>query len=176
MRKKSTRGAALIEAALMLVTYLLLTLGGMEYLWYLHIRQSLTAASDAAVWVVAANHKEPAPPKLGVSSLSLNPYRPGAEAAARNLLLEMGFSNDFVSSVDVTIEYVSQLKQENSRLQAAGFPQDTGLRLVGAVVSVPWERAMIFGDFASTVLHLVQTPPSQLSVTTLMWKKWKQAS
>ena len=174
MRTKKSKGAALVEAALVFLPFLALTLGGMEFMWHFHVRQCLTAAADAAVREVATYHGEVGPPDSGASPQSLDPLRPTAETAAKDLLTDMGFSNDFISSVTVDINYIDNLNQVNPRLDGVGgFPQKEKLRLVGSVVSVPWLKAMVFGNFAIKAFNVDMEQPSQLTVIAFQWKKWK---
>lgn len=171
--RKRVVGAVLIESILVLVPYLAIMVGGMEYLWFLHIKQSFTKAADAAVRIVAINHYELVDDVSGVSSQSLDPYRADATAAAQNVLLNIGFSSSFVSQAVVTVDYLNNLATKDSRLSMGGFPQNDHMRLVGVRITVPWDKAMIFGNFASTVLNLTFNFPSEFNVTVFRWKKWK---
>lgn len=171
------KGAALIELALVILIYTVITLGGIEFMWYLHIKDSLSAAAEEAVKTVAVDHDQLPYGNLSTSSASLDPLRALADQTARNYLLNMGFSSSFVSSVGVNVDYLNQLNASYPSLPQGGFPQSKGRRLVGAAVTVPWENAMIFGNIATNLLSLVSdTPPTELTVIAFMWKQWKQES
>ncbi|MFQ5729382.1 MAG: TadE/TadG family type IV pilus assembly protein [Waddliaceae bacterium] len=173
MNRKRTSGAALTEAALVIIPYLVLTFGGIEYMWHLQIRQALTAAADKAVHAANTFHDEEGPPG-GSSPNSLQSYLPAAEAAATGLLTDLNFSEGFINSVEVNLDYVQHLRQYNPRMTSTGgFPQKDKMRLIGAVVSVPWEKAMFAGNFAVRVLHLAVDQPTELVCIVLKYKKWK---
>ena len=171
---KRIRGVVLVEWCLVVIPYFVLTFGGFEYLWYLHVRQSLTSAAKAAVYYVAVDHNEADAPQGGQSATQLAPYLAPAQAAAEAVLTQIGFSADFQSDLTYTIEYVNQLKQTNTRLLYGGIPQKGKMQLVGVMITVPWIRMMIFGDFASKALNLATSSPLTFSVTALMWKNWKE--
>lgn len=172
---KRNRGAVLTEAVLVIIPFLVISIGFTEYLWYVHMRISLTAAADAAVHFVATDHFE-IQQGGGSSPNSLTPLLAGADAAARAHLTAMGFSDSVVSSMTVSIDYIQQIAASNPRYASRGIPQKEGRRLVGAVVSIPMEHAMLFGDFATNVLQLSTNTPSELSVVVFMWKQWKKES
>jgi hypothetical protein len=173
LNKQKTRGVVLTEVALVIIPYLVLTFGGIEYMWHLHIRQALTAAANEAAESISRYHGEEGPPG-GSSPNTLQIYLPAAEAAVTELLTGMGFSEDFINSVSVNIDYVQHLNAYNPRMTSTGgFPQKDKMRLVGAVVSVPWEKAMFASNFASKVLNIAGEQPEELLCIILKYKKWK---
>lgn len=166
-------GGALIEIALVMVPFLVFTLGSAEYLWYINVRQSVNAAAEEGARVVAVDHNEIVTSTLGGSSQSLDPLRSIADSTVKNFLTNLGFNNEFVSSIQVSIDYLKNLQDIDPRLAIGGIPQKDKMRLVGVVVTVPAEKAMIFGNIVSKFLQLASSPPEDLKVIVLMWKHWK---
>ena len=176
-KKRKVGGAILIEAMLVMVPYLAFTLGSMEFMWFLHVRQSLNAAANAAVLVVGIDHNEiPPGNSSGASPKSLDAFTPGGTLAGQTVLSTIGFSSNFISQVDFNINYINDLSSINPRLQVKGIPQKEGMRLIGAMLTIPWSEAMIFGNITAGLLNIVTTPPATLSTTAMMWKQWKKAA
>lgn len=175
MKAKKHKGQVLVETFLVIIPFLAVTLGGFEYLWYIHIRQSLTAAATVVCEFVAANHRETdSPPSGGVSPNSLDPLRDAAQQKGENFLTNMGFTSSFTESLTITINYIQTFSGDNKRLQTGGFPQKDKLRLIGAQARVPWSKAMIFGDISASLLSLLTTAPEEMNVIVFNWKQWKE--
>ena len=169
MTRRGFGGTVFVEAALVFIPFFALTLGSIEFMWHFHIRQSLTAAADAAVREAATYHGE-----SGSPASSLNYLRPAARTAAKDMLQDIGFSEAFIEDVTVNLDYVQKLTNVKQGLNIqGGFPQKEKMRLIGAVVSVPWLRAMIFGNFVLNTFNIAHSQPSELVVIVFSWKKWK---
>ena len=172
-KKKRVKGAVLVEMALTILPYLFITLGGIEFMWFFHVRQSLGRAADEAVRVVSVDYGDTAGPDYGASSESLEPYRASAIAAAQDFLFEMGFNNDFVNDVVFEIDFINHLDKGPKAYPVGGYPQSDKMRLVGAKLTIPWGNAMIFGNFVATALNLMITTPEEILVISFRFKKWK---
>lgn len=161
------KGAVLAETALVLIPFLLLSVGATEFLWYVHMKSSLSEAAYAAAFFAAADHED-----LDDYSVTLKPYEKGAVNKARTHLADMGFSSSLISVTRVEVGYLEDLEKKYPRLAIGKDPVSSGKKIVAAVVSVPFQYAMIFGDFGNEILGSTDNP-SELSVIALMWKDEK---
>lgn len=169
---KHCKGVVLVEAILVIVPYLVLTLGLTEYLWYFQVKLCLTRAAEAAVHVAAVDHGG-VTASGGSSVHSLSTFAPDATTAAQQSLISMGYSNSFATSALVQLGYIQDFATSKSRYANGGVPQNMGRRLAGAQVSIPMKEALIFGNFAVNMLRLSVTTPPSFAVTAFMWKQWK---
>ena len=177
MRRVRRRlGAVMVEAGLVFVPFLILSLGFLEYLWYEQIQATLAEASQRALIFAAEDHHELAKQGGGSFFQSLDPLRDGAKEKAVQLLQSMNYSDEFISSLEVDIDFINNLAKKGSRYYFRGIPQNKGRRLVAATVSLPYERAMLFGNLSAKLLGLFASgiSPERMSITTFMWKQWKE--
>lgn len=163
------KGAVLAEIALVLIPFFLLSIGATEFLWYVHMKSSLSEAAYAAAFFAAADHED-----LSDSTISLKPYTKGAANQARLHLANMGFSSSLISVTRVEVGYIEDLEKKYPRLAIGSNPVSSGKKIVAAVVSVPFRYAMIFGDFRNQILGSSNNP-RELSVIALMWKDEKMS-
>ena len=173
-RKRKSIGMVMLEAALVIVPYMMVTIGSIEYLWFMNMKMSLAAAAEKAVRVVAHDHNELLAPGGGVSSQSLEPYQGLANQEATGLLLSMGYSQSLVDDVTVRVDFIQGIASSNQRYINRGIPQKEGRRLVGAEVSIPYEHAMIFGNIVVSLLAQAVDLPENFTSVAFMWKQWKQ--
>ena len=174
--RKKIAAIALLDAGLVLIPYLLLTFGGMEFMSYQHVRQSLTAAGMEAMDFFAVDHNEAGVGVGGVDPSLLDALRAPAIAIAQKYLLDMGFSQNFVTDVQISVDFVNRLDPDNLDFPSGGFSQNTGRKLVGAMSSVPTSRAMMFGNLSAKVFNLAINYPEKLTVMAFRWKQWKKSS
>ena len=169
-RIKQNKGVALTEMVLVAIPFIALTLGSLEYLWFMHVQMGLTSAAELAVSFVATDHNSIAGSEP--VGKALDSYQDGAEEIALAQLAAIGFTNAFLSSVTVEAAYLQN--QGNSRFHNGGYPQKEGRRLVGVTITIPLSEAFIFGNIAAKILQASTNLPEQYSVTAFMWRQWKE--
>jgi hypothetical protein len=175
LKKKCTenrqRGGALIEMALVLLPFIAITLGGLEYMWHLNVRSNLIAAGYQAARFTAVKHRGPNAPSTGPNSQSLDFLREMATAKAKSYLTDLGYREDFVDSVSVTVNYINDITGFD--IPQGNFPQDDKQRYIGAIISIPFHKTMIFGDLPALLFGFTGEDSENYTVIVFMFKMWK---
>lgn len=160
-------GSMFMEGALTLLLHLVVIIGGLEYNWHLHVRQSMLAAGREGARILAV--VEQGSGQTGDERPALGPFVGQAVNATRTYLSGAGLSAAAVE--DISTGYLDQLISQIPG--APGVPAEFSDQFVGVSIAVPWSKALIAGGFASKVLGVsgIQTSLPNYRVTALMVKE-----
>ncbi len=100
MKKKVCKGVMLVEVALCLMVNVPLLLGGLEFSWYLYIREGLAGAAGQAVRYNIGN---------------------GPRQSAQNYLIGLGFPDSFINSVNINLQTQNIPGSQGKKINSASI-------------------------------------------------------